>query len=208
MFSTLPLPFNRYFQMKVCIQKCRREKHIDIYNLLHTHLIHAYKRDHFPLSPCPSSMQRKCYFLLAVLSVQKHLSWFVWVDGDEERLVAKREFGFVLLIFKVVAWLTRIPLQRAFYKSFPSGKLRNSLCVCVGGRVLGVAKCWKESHLYFHSAFDLLLNTSKRHLDRNQTQLGTSVLTAFSWHLEKWFFLLILGTRGSPKEKATTPLYF
>ena len=69
MFSILPQPFGRNFQMKVCIQKCRREKHINIYSPLHTNLTHAYKGDHLLPTRSPSSTQRKCYFLL-VLSVQ------------------------------------------------------------------------------------------------------------------------------------------
>ena len=157
--SILPLPFGRNFQMKVCIQKCRREERINIYRPLHTNLIHAYKGDHFLRTCSPSSKQRKCYFLVVLSAIPR----LICLGGWWWR-VTWQNVSLLLLIFKVAAWPTLIPSQRVSCKSFPSGKLWNSLCVCVcvcvcvWWGVLGVAKYLKESHLYIHSVFDFLLN--------------------------------------------------
>lgn len=152
MFSILPLPFSRNFQMKVCIQKCRREKCINIYSPLHTNLTHAYKGDHFLLTRSPSSMQRKCYFLV-VLSVQ--IPQLICLGGWWWR-VTWQNVSLLLLIFKVAAWLTLVPSQRVSCKLFPSGKLWKSLCVCVCGGGVGCGKVLQGVHLYIHSVFDFL----------------------------------------------------
>ena len=137
MFSILPQPFGRNFQMKVCIQKCRREKRVNIYSPLHTNLTHACEGDCFLPTRSPSSTQRKCYFLV-VLSVQTPR--LICLGGRWWR-VTWQNVSLLLLIFKVAAWLTLIPSQRVSCKSFPPGKLWNCVCVCVC--VVGGVGCGK-----------------------------------------------------------------
>ena len=184
MFSILPQPFGRNFQMKVCIQKCRREKHVNIYSPLHTNLTHACKGDCFLPTRSPSSTQRKCYFLV-VLSVQTPR--LICLGGRWWR-VTWQNVSLLLLIFKVAAWLTLIPSQRVSCKSFPPGKLWNSLCVCVCG-----GGCWVWQSISRHpicTSIQSLISywTWGTHLDWNQTQFSTSVLTSFGWHLDRYVF--------------------